>query len=195
MKIRKCVRCGFEGNDEEYFQPHYNYNAKGERSISYLNTCRKCTTKQAYKRFADKKYTDPVKYYTEQSWRTLNQRCVNGKFANSPSIKANNQHISYHKKGIELHLTKDELKQFWTNNVELVKSILTSGGTPTLDRIDDTKHYEIGNIQVLDRMENIHKSRGYAEEGKWKPSKEQKKIENARRYRNSHKKKNTDGDK
>lgn len=185
-ETKTCSRCGKTGT-LDLFQPHHNYHADGTKTITKLNICKKCSNKEAWQRQKAIKFTDPVKYYTEALWKSLNQRCVNGRYANSPSIISNYQHISYHKKGIMIELTKAELKQFWTKNVELVKSILTSGGTPTIDRIDDNKHYTVDNIQVLDRKANITKSRGVSENPANK-SKDQMKMENKKRYRQSHKK-------
>ena len=70
---------------------------------------------------------------------------------------------SYHKKQILLQITQDELKQFWKDNEKLVKEILAAGGTPSIDRIDDSGHYTLSNMQILERKANIEKSRGISD--------------------------------
>lgn len=108
------------------------------------------------------KAEDPCHYYTENTWRTLNQRCVSGCYSNSPSVLASKQMQAYHKKNIRLEMTKDELRTFWYANEEKVKDIILSGGIPSIDRIDDDKHYSLDNVQILDRKENLHKSKGHS---------------------------------
>lgn len=156
---RKCIVCGFEG-DEELFALHVAVRADGTRRKTRQNKCKKCVSKQAYAAKLAKKETDPCKYYADSTWKTLNQRCANGKWANSPAVQRAPQMISYHKKQILLQITQDELKQFWKDNEKLVKEILAAGGTPSIDRIDDSGHYTLSNMQILERKANIQKSRG-----------------------------------
>lgn len=163
MKTRTCIHCGVVGEESELFSKHKARRVSGAIYECFTNSCKICTGKRAWKYISAKKESDPVKYYTESTWKTLNQRCINGLYANSETIKKSPQMVSYHKKQIELHVSKEELYTFWKSNEIIVKNILTSGGTPTIDRIDDKKHYTLDNMQILDRMENIHKSKGYAE--------------------------------
>lgn len=181
--MRVCNLCGHTGEDSE-FSVRYDYHADGTKHKAINNTCRKCETERSYRYFKQTKETNPCYYYAAQLWKTLNQRCVNGLWANSPAVQKSPQMISYHNKGILLKLTKDELFKFWKDNEALVKEIISNGDKPTLDRINDNGHYSLDNIQILSLKHNIHKSRGYAEKPKsYNP--EQKKIENARIYRKS----------
>ncbi len=176
---RKCNKCGFVG-DESLFAKHSQWG--------HWNRCKKCLCKIAWENKKKQKETDPCKYYADATWKTLNQRCVNGLYANSPAIQNSPQMISYHKKQILLQVTQDELKQFWKDNEKLVKEILAVGGTPTIDRIDDNGHYTIDNMQILERKANIQKSRGIAENSAC-VDKETKRKENAEIYRKSQQKK------
>lgn len=178
--MRKCSKCGHEGEDID-FAWRYDYKADGTRTKAVNNLCKKCQSAASWKSLKNKKETDPVYYFASQTWKTLNQRAVNGKYSSSESIRNSPQMVSYHSKGIELRLTKDELYQFWKSNEDKVKMILSAGETPTIDRIDDNGHYAIDNIQILTRKENIHKSRGYSDN----PNiidKETKKQTNHKRY-------------
>lgn len=127
------------------------------------------------------KQSDPCLYYANSTWRTINQKSINGIYSQSPSIQASKQMQAYHRKGIECRITRDELKTFWYNNEQLVKDIITSGGTPSIDRIDDDGHYELCNMQILDRSANIHKSRGHSS-NKTYYDKQQIKERNAKAY-------------
>lgn len=180
---KTCSRCGLTG-DLDLFQPHHNYHANSTKTITRLNICKKCSNKEAWQRQKAIKFTDPVKYYTEALWKTLNQRCINGLYANSYSIQASKQMQSYHSKNIMLLLSKDDLYNFLKSQEDIMKKLIESGETPSLDRIDDTKNYELGNIQVISRRENIHKSKGYAAEPK-NVDPAQKKIENQKYYKRS----------
>lgn len=185
--MRTCKMCKHEGEDKD-FAWNYSYYADGSKVKLHYNVCKKCTTQTCYSNFKKKKETDPCFYFSRQTWKTLNQRCINGRYAHSESIKNSPQMQSYHKKGIELHITKEELIQFWYDNERKVKNIMKLGQTPTIDRIDNNGNYTLDNIQIISRTENIHKSRGYAENPKpYDP--EQKKEENRKQYL-KHKKNN-----
>lgn len=179
--MRECKHCGFCGNDEE-FSTRYDYLADGSKVLRVNNTCKRCASKRAWKYLKSTKKTDPCYYFACQSWKTLNQRCVNGRYAYSDAVLRSPQMISYHKKNIRIEITKSELEKFWRDNEQIVKDILSSGQTPTIDRINDNGHYSLDNMQILSRKANIQKSRGVAENPKpYDP--ETKSRENARRYR------------
>lgn len=177
MKTRKCIHCGITGDESILFTSHTSNRKDGSKYFCYTNCCKKCTAKIVWKYEKAKKETDPCEYYANATWKSLNQRCVNGLYCNSKAVQNSPQMISYHKKGIEIHITQTELKQFWKDNEVLVKSILTSGGTPTIDRILESGHYTLDNIQILERKANIHKSRGVATNPAC-VDKEAKRIEN-----------------
>lgn len=62
----------------------------------------------------------------------------------------------------QLRMRLIEDKKFWTKWVDLTEKWIESGylnaNRPTLDRIDDNGHYEIGNIQALTHKVNTIKS-------------------------------------
>lgn len=178
--MRMCKICGLQ-KEEHDFTWMYDYKADGTKTKAIQNVCKKCTSKRQWQYTLAAKKTDPCRYYAKSTWTTLNQRACQGKYSNSPSIKNSPQMQSYHKKGIELHITKEELTKFWYDNESKVKAILSAGETPSIDRINDKGHYSLDNIQIISRKENIHKSRGYAENPKpYDP--EQKKEENRKQY-------------
>lgn len=64
----------------------------------------------------------------------------------------------YMRKGIEVKMTKN---QFLVWAYQRVKNFLYNhpGRTPTPDRIDQDGHYEIGNIRIMDDIDNRTRSR------------------------------------
>ena len=86
-------------------------------------------------------------YYKNFPWkRTLNcirTRCNN---LSHPSSK------NYGKKGIECRITEEELKFLWFRDkaYEMDK--------PSIDRIENNGHYELGNCQYIEKSENSKKS-------------------------------------
>lgn len=101
------------------------------------------------------KFTDRGAYdYTVGVWSSLNQRCVNGRYVNSPATIRNKQQLSYLAKGIRLELTQEEFYTFTANNESLIASIISKGLKPSIDRIDPDKHYSLDNIRILELQLN-----------------------------------------
>lgn len=188
--MRTCGHCGFVGEDKD-FAWNYSMRVDGTKVKMHYNVCKKCNNKRSYQSLKNKKYTDPVYYFTEQNWKTLNQKCVNGRYCNSESVRNSPQMQSYHKQNIELHITKEQLYQFWKDNESKVREIMAKGQTPTIDRINDNGHYSLDNIQILSLTDNIHKSRGYAKNPK-PYDKESRKNDNRKQYLKN--KKNKEGE-
>ena len=185
MEKKKCSKCGIEKEISEFWK------RKGKTRSECIVCVKSYYSEHAeeLKKHRDEvrkklKETDPCRYYAESTWKTLNQRCVNGLYANSKAIKNSPQMVSYHGKGILLCITKDELAQFWRDNEVLVKTILTSGGIPSIDRIDSNLHYSLDNMQIMERNENMRKSRGFSERPK-RRTKESIRIKNSQMYRNA----------
>lgn len=102
----------------------------------------------------------------------MNQRCVNGRYANSVSIKNSPQMKSYHNKNIKINLSKEQMEEFWKSNFEQAQKIINSGKNPMIMRMDISKDYTIDNIKIGIRQSIS----GY------KYNKDKKKIENKKRY-------------
>lgn len=120
-------------------------------------------------------------------WASINQRTVNGKYNSSPSALACPQLKSYRAKGITLNMTFGEF-EVWMKSVEHIHNqIVEKGENSSVDRIDETKGYEIDNLQMISLHENIEKRIGkkckrYPEENK-----QLKKESNHKIYQNAKK--------
>lgn len=88
------------------------------------------------------------------AWSSLNQRTINGRYANEASVVSNPQQRSYLKKGRTLSLTKDEFFDWASSQEDLIDSIYASGDKPNVDRIDDSGNYDLDNIQIISATEN-----------------------------------------
>ena len=78
-----------------------------------------------------------------RTWHSIKQRCA-GKYA---------------KNGIEVRMTKKEFYAWWDSNFYLMKKMYNSGAKPSVDRIDPNGHYEVSNLRVLERWDNVKMSR------------------------------------
>jgi hypothetical protein len=91
---------------------------------------------------------------------SLNQRCVNGLYSNSKSVKTSPQFQSYHKKGITINMTKDEFTAWMMLMKPVHDRIIANGERSSIDRIDEKKGYEISNIQMISLHQNIENRYG-----------------------------------
>lgn len=155
---------------------NYCISIKGNYKFSITRTMKSITEKDfidlANKKFYEKYQTDwkgvcrGAKRLTKfekiinNRWCSINQRCVNGKYANAPSIQKSPQIQSYHKKGIALNITKEEFTTWMLSVEDNFMLLLQNNKKPSIDRIDETKGYEIGNLQILSLHENIEKRIG-----------------------------------
>ena len=95
-----------------------------------------------------------LSHFKKYRWKDLNKRTLNGLQAKRLQKKNNS---SYLKKGILLCITKEEFYNFCDRNQQLILDLYANGETPSIDRIDSTKHYSLDNIQILSLKENIRK--------------------------------------
>lgn len=115
-------------------------------------------------------------------WASINQRCVNGKYSKSNSVHYSPQFKSYHKQNITVNMAFGEFES-WMKSVEHVHNeIISVGEKSSVDRIDETKGYEIGNLQLISLHSNIEKR--YKTSCKFQPEeqKHKKRIENQKYY-------------
>ena len=175
--MKFCNKCKTEKDESEF--------SMTKRGLYYCcNVCKKkykqeWTAKNKeklseYHRLQRKKFriTKPLEYYIKASWTSLQQRCVNGEFSKSNSIKNSPQMKSYHKKEVKTFLSKEQLRDFWNENFEHAQKIIDSGKNPMIIRINTEQDYTIENIKIGIR----ESTSGY------KYNKEKKKIENKKRY-------------
>ena len=94
-----------------------------------------------------------IEYVKGRYWNTLNQRSVNAR----PQITPRN--YSYFRQGVRLEFTKAEFCSWVDKNWPAFKALYENGRTPSIDRIDNSGHYTIDNIQVIDLKENMAKDR------------------------------------
>lgn len=93
-------------------------------------------------------------YVKSSYWTTLNQRCINGaNFTDTPRNKA------YKKKAVLLEITKAQFSDWVDASWSEFERLYADGKTPSIDRIDNTVGYRLGNIAVIDLKENMRKDR------------------------------------
>lgn len=89
-----------------------------------------------------------------QTFTRISSRCKNPK------------HLTYghyHKLGIEIRITREELKKLWyRDGAETMKR-------PSIDRIDPLGHYEFANCRYIELSENIKRA---TKRGKGRPNEE-----------------------
>lgn len=93
-------------------------------------------------------------FFKRQSWQDINRRTVNGQFADM----SNYRNKCYLENDVRVEMSKDEFYDFCETNKRKILKLYKEGHTPSIDRIDPTKNYEIGNIQVMSLSENVRKS-------------------------------------
>lgn len=116
-----------------------------------------------YNRIAEGKPLPPTmrrgspEYIKCSYWTTLNQRCVNG--LKSIARIDSKRNDAYLRKSVELLLSKERFDQWVDENWQKFASLYAEGKTPSIDRMDSTKGYEPGNMQVIDLKTNMRKDR------------------------------------
>lgn len=93
-------------------------------------------------------------------WSSINQRCVNGVYSKSTSVQHSPQFRSYHKHNITVNMTKEEFTAWMLSVEHIHNQIVSKGEVSNIDRIDESKGYEIGNMQMISQKDNIEKRFG-----------------------------------
>lgn len=151
-KMRTCTKCNIEKPKSEFGK-----QTKGRDGLkSYCKTCIR-----AYNKVLRDKVKGDYEYIIENRWKSINQRCQNGVWSNSPSIMFSPQMTSYRNKPQRVvNITKEEFVNWMLSVEKIHDKIVASGDVSSIDRIDDTRGYELGNLQLISRHENIEKRFG-----------------------------------
>lgn len=152
MKEEKfCVHCQRTRDIKEFG----SNKSRPDGLTSYCKDCNREISKE-YQRSISNDFSRIVK----NRWSSIHQRTANGKYKNEPSVTVNPQHQSYQRKGIEVEMSFGEFQEFMYSTSGTYYAIQTSGGIPTVDRIDDRLGYAVGNLQIISLHENIEKRLG-----------------------------------
>jgi hypothetical protein len=91
---------------------------------------------------------DPVLAFVKSTWRNMNIRCANGAYRmDTPRNK------SY--ANVFIEMTRDAYRDWCLANRATIESLKR----PSIDRIDSRLGYHIGNIQVIELVDNMRKDR------------------------------------
>ena len=91
-------------------------------------------------------------YFKCSTWGNILKRCTN-----TGKMTKNNK--SYIKKNIQLKMSKDEYYNFCEKNKKIILDMYQKGLTPSIDRIDAYKNYEVANLQILALDKNRNQAR------------------------------------
>lgn len=93
-----------------------------------------------------------LEYFKRYTWKSINKRTINGNQSHMLYKKGNE---SYLKKQIRLEFSKSEFDRFCDENRLLILSLYNNNLTPSIDRIDSTKHYSLDNIRIVELSQNV----------------------------------------
>lgn len=130
----------------------------------------------------------PVSEYEmiiKNRFSSINQRCKNGKYCNNKSVLKNNQHRSYHKKGIMLEMSFDEFRDWMMSVKHIHDEIVRNGDKSSINRIDNRKGYSVDNIELITLHKNIEERYGFECEYISEQNLSKKSVYNHNRYVNS----------
>lgn len=165
-----------------------NFYKQKTSSDGLLPHCKKCHNKLTKKAGVKLAKENPYEYIIQNRYKSLNQRCINGKYTTSPSAVSCPQLKSYRDKGIELLMSYETFREWMLANEGVHNEIVARGEKSSIDRIDETLGYSIDNIQLISLHKNIEKRFGKKCEYQSENKKEQKKMENKIAYKRSRQK-------
>lgn len=116
----------------------------------------------------------------KRRWSSIQQRTINGKYSTSLTAQTNPQFKSYHKRGITVNMSFEEFRAWMLSVEEIHNNIIKTGDNSSVDRINEDKGYEIGNIQLIPLHSNIEKR--YNKKCKTNQNKEQTREYNRSQY-------------
>lgn len=151
IKYKTCSKCG-----KILSADNFSKNLKTSDKLG--SWCRACSNISA--KLYNRKHRSEYSKIINNRWHSINQRCVNGLYSTSDSALHSPQFVSYHKKGITINLTREEFTDWMYSVEDIHNAIIESGDKSSIDRIDENRGYEIGNIQLLSLHANIEKRLG-----------------------------------
>lgn len=146
-ETKYCPHCGKEISIELFGK-----NSKSKDGLSFY--CKE------YSRDYQRSKANDFDHIIKNRWSSINQRTVNGKYANEPSVLNNPQHQAYLSKNITLDMSESEFWWFMYKNASTYYSIELSGGKASVDRINDQIGYRLDNLQIIPLHQNKSKSIG-----------------------------------
>lgn len=174
---------------------YYSISIKGDFKFNISRSIKKISEKDfivlANKKFQEKyncewnkgnKKLTKYHYLINNRWASINQRCINGKYSKSTSVQYSPQFQSYHKQNITINMTKEEFTAWMLSVEDLHNEIISVGEKSSIDRIDETKGYEIGNLQLISLHSNIEKRYKTTCKCQTKEQKDKVKIKNQKYY-------------
>lgn len=132
MKTKICSKCRLEKH-------LVDFKKDSSRSDGMSGQCKACCSEHPSRKWGS------IFYFKLRAWGAINKRTVNG---SNPTFS------HYLKKGIRLEMTKNEFYNWCDDNKEKIQSFFDEEDSPSVDRIDSSKHYSIDNIRIISFSEN-----------------------------------------
>ena len=143
------IKAYYAKNKKQIQEKKRNYytTEKGKQSIKNRNKSKAYQKYQKQYRESgntkkcQQRYNQKPKGRATMLWHCMNQRCQ--------------KHKNY--KSVEVRMSKNEWLEFAIPAIiEFLKN--NPSGKPSVHRFNDLGHYEIGNIQIIDKKENMMRS-------------------------------------
>ena len=128
--------------------------------------------------------TIEVRKWAVGKWSTINQRTINGAYAHEGSVTTNRQQASYLAKGVRIDMSFNDWHSYCISHEQEILDMIKAGQRPSVDRLDESKGYQIDNLQIIPLIKNIRKGRADSEYAVGDPLVKQ--IANRTTYRSSH---------
>jgi hypothetical protein len=141
--MKTCSKCGVEKPLTDFHKNTQN-KVDGRRA-----RCIDCYNESERQRYRKSKENDPINHCIDRMANNILGRT-------NPKV-AEKSYPAYFEKGIKclIGTNRKEVKEFLeTNFYEEIAEFIKKGLTPSVDRIDVKKHYEEGNLRIIEREEN-----------------------------------------
>lgn len=173
IKFKTCTHCGKTLSTD-------NFSRNSKTADGHCSWCRICSNENARK--YNHKHRSEYSKIINNRWHSINQRCVNDLYSTSNSALHSPQFVSYHKRGITINMTREEFTNWMWSVKDIHDEIIRNGDKSSIDRIDEDRGYEVGNIQLISLHANIEKRLGKKCDFGAPDKKEAIKSKNARQY-------------